>query len=81
MESGLEASDPCREERDAWRAGEGQTGPEKRGVLYASFKQEQGEGMRGGHSSTFYDEKELRLLFSRIDGLNWCKQDGGCKAG
>ena len=41
----------------------------KRGVLYASFQQGQGEGMRGGRFFNFYDEKELRLLFSRIDGL------------
>ena len=25
--------------------------------------------MRGGRFFNFYDEKELRLLFSRIDGL------------
>ena len=27
------------------------------------------EKMRGGRFFNFYDEKELRLLFSRIDGL------------
>ena len=48
-----------------------------------SFKQGQGEGMRGGRFFNFYDEKELRLLFSRIDGLELVQdlQDGGCKAG
>lgn len=41
----------------------------KRGVLYASFKYGQGEGMRGSRFLNFYDENELQLLFNRIDGL------------